>query len=348
MKSRIYILTLLLGVWSQWVLAQKIEVGAQYAMYEPSTFKGYTPLDQDPHPETLGTYHASAGKTAGTIPAMTVQITVNLSAEVVWTEEDFTIPQGWIIDKVNSDKHNLTFYNSAPWEDDDPYFKIPVRAIAPRTSTNFTSLTQVINIGGLWEDINPSNNYTETNVLVQESALPVTLIHFGANAEGGDVYLSWTTTAEENADKFEVQHSKDTKEWVTLGEKKAIGESLASVNQYRFTHSTPSEGQNYYRLKMIDRDGSYQYSQTRSIQWDRSEGITIYPNPTTSYFILDPTIELKELVLINQSGMPVATNKYQRTSANRVEVNALEAGLYLVQVESKVGTKYVHKLLIVK
>jgi hypothetical protein len=75
-----------------------------------------------------------------------------------------------------------------------------------------------------------------------------------------------------------VQQSGDTRKWNALGKVKAATESRAHLD-YSFQDAASREGIQYYRLKMVDLDGSFAYSAIRSIDLRSTELISAYPNP---------------------------------------------------------------------
>jgi glucose/arabinose dehydrogenase len=89
-------------------------------------------------------------------------------------------------------------------------------------------------------------------------ALPVKLVSFsGAPAVEG-VKLTWKTSMEENSQAFDVEHSDNSVTFETIGT--VLSQNSLSGGNYTFTHVTSSKGTNYYRLKMIDTDGTSEYS----------------------------------------------------------------------------------------
>ncbi|MCE7043152.1 SdrD B-like domain-containing protein, partial [Dyadobacter sp. CY312] len=95
------------------------------------------------------------------------------------------------------------------------------------------------------------------------TALPVKLSRFDVQkGENVSALLHWTTTEEVNSDSFEIQRSADAKSWNAIGQVKAKENNVGLVN-YRFDDMQPNLGANYYRLKMIDLDGSFAYSSIR-------------------------------------------------------------------------------------
>ena len=123
-------------------------------------------------------------------------------------------------------------------------------------------------------------SYLDNNfVISQVDPLPVTLTSFSLSKEEKNVRLNWNTTSETNSDQFEIQRSRDAKQWMKLGSIKAKGESSANL-VYTYLDPQPGSGNNFYRLKMIDRDGTFAYSSIRNISLDGKESVTAYPNPS--------------------------------------------------------------------
>ena len=111
-------------------------------------------------------------------------------------------------------------------------------------------------------------------------ALPVELSTFTSNVNGRDINLNWTTKTEKNSDKFEIERMINLT-WTSIGTVKASVLSN-SPKQYSFTDKNLQVGKYQYRLKLIDNDGSFQYSKIVESEvalpktFDLSQN---YPNP---------------------------------------------------------------------
>ncbi len=107
--------------------------------------------------------------------------------------------------------------------------------------------------------------------------LPVTLLSFEANTLNNKISLKWSSVTELNTSYFIIQKSTDGSSFTDKGTVNAIG---IGANSYSFTDATPTPGINYYRLKMIDKDGSFSYSKVVSVQLiiDNYQ-LSITPNP---------------------------------------------------------------------
>jgi hypothetical protein len=189
-----------------------------------------------------------------------------------------------------------------------------------------------------------------TNIVTNPQApLPVTLTSFSVKkGEGQTALLAWATTAETNSDRFEIQHSMTGKVWKKLGSVTANGESSTMVT-YTFTDEIPENGNNLYRLKMIDKDESFAYSRIRSIAFSIAVKMIIYPNPTTDLLTLevDDMSQIRQIQLNDVTGKILynkAKTGVQNLSAH-LDVKNLSAGIYLVRITSETGTVSSLKIL---
>ncbi len=110
--------------------------------------------------------------------------------------------------------------------------------------------------------------------------LDAELIHFRAHLNPDrDVELNWISASEENLDYYEVQRSQSGLNFDKLTTVAAAGDSFTEQH-YSALDRQPSRGINYYRLKMVDRDGSVTYSEIKSILIEAlADQVVVYPNP---------------------------------------------------------------------
>ncbi len=109
------------------------------------------------------------------------------------------------------------------------------------------------------------------------TVLPVELISFQAVQAGMAVDLAWSTASERNSDHFEVERSHDGEFFHAIGSVDAAGYST-SLEQYAFRDNDPVHGTNYYRLKQVDTDGTFEHSPVDVVEMGHAA--TAYPNPT--------------------------------------------------------------------
>lgn len=109
------------------------------------------------------------------------------------------------------------------------------------------------------------------------STTPVTLSSLsGSITNEKNVLLKWNTISEINSSIFHIQRSTNGVDFVTIDSIEAAGNSMHSI-AYTYVDQNPLSGTNYYRVKEIDLDGAYQFSNIISIKANGS--FKIYPNP---------------------------------------------------------------------
>jgi len=111
-------------------------------------------------------------------------------------------------------------------------------------------------------------------------ALPMTLRYLKATKYNQQSLLTWSTATETNNRHFIIEQSIDGQYFTEVGRVAGSGTSLIPQT-YTFTHARPHLGVNYYRLRQIDFDGTFTYSDIVSVEFER-RGFHIFPNPVES------------------------------------------------------------------
>jgi hypothetical protein len=165
------------------------------------------------------------------------------------------------------------------------------------------------------------------------ATLPVELLAFEARALETQNRLTWITASEENNAGFEVQRSKDAIAWEALDFVKGYGNSLQERN-YKYYDIQPLRGINYYRLKQVDNDGTFEYSNIVSVTTKAADdfAFTLYPNPTKEAFTLELTgnDEPFNLQLIDQLGRVVQEWNQLEGTNHTFDTSLLASGFYTV------------------
>jgi len=99
----------------------------------------------------------------------------------------------------------------------------------------------------------------EANLCATILILPINMAEFKAVYSSGVSHLSWNTSQENNSSHFEIERSTDGVNFTRLGKVNAAGNSSNKIS-YSFNDIHPVTGINYYRLKMVDKDGKFAYS----------------------------------------------------------------------------------------
>ncbi len=148
------------------------------------------------------------------------------------------------------------------------------------------------------------------------TALPVELISFNARAQNGSAFLHWTTASEINFSHFEIQKSQSGENWMTIGQQLSTN-GTNEIRTYSFEDIELFSGNNYYRLKIVDRDGTFEYSDTQVIHFAPEALVQIFPNPTKGKLNIQINFnieEMKQITLFNGQGQIVFNQ--ETTAAN--------------------------------
>lgn len=177
--------------------------------------------------------------------------------------------------------------------------------------------------------------------VLAEVSMPVELISLSASLNRNSIDINWTTRNEQKISYYEVQHSADHKNFVTLGKLDAK-HALELNNEYRFTHELPVLGFNYYRLKMINKDGSFNYSDLRKVNL-REKEVRFAPNPFNHQITISG-IETEATVAITNLIGETVLSTLVTGDAETIETSNLPAGTYIVIIKTENST-FVKKLI---
>lgn len=186
--------------------------------------------------------------------------------------------------------------------------------------------------------------------------IPVELISFTANSYANIVSLNWSTATELNNLGFEIERKSENSDWKTIAFIKGAG-TTSSIQKYSFVDKNLYSGKYFYRLKQIDFDGKFEYS--NSIEVDvvgilKFELEQNYPNPfnpSTSIKFSIPQASNVKLSIYNLIGQEVATliNQYKTAGSYSVNFDAkgLVSGVYIYRLEAN-GMSLTRKMTYLK
>ncbi len=187
-----------------------------------------------------------------------------------------------------------------------------------------------------------------------DGGMPVELVSFTANITNGIVELNWNTATEVNNYGFEVERKSENADWVTLGFVPGNG-NCNSERYYSFTDKLHAHGEYIYRLRQIDTDGMYEYSDEVSVHIVPEDYLIRaqnYPNPfnpvtTIEYYL--PDAGLVDITVLNVLGGKVKTLFSGMKQAGRQEVifrgDELSAGVYICRIQSRQQISYIKMVL---
>jgi surface protein len=166
--------------------------------------------------------------------------------------------------------------------------------------------------------------------LVYSLPLPVELLHFSATPTADNkVLLEWETASEIDNDYFGIEKADDALNFIPLGKISGAGYST-QLQQYQFLDEAPNEGWNYYRLKQMDLDGTFDYSQVVAVYLETGkEDLYIYPNPVVESIHFSKPVS-GSILLINQYGQEV-WHMDRLDNTEKLSLPELPSGNYKIQ-----------------
>jgi len=190
----------------------------------------------------------------------------------------------------------------------------------------------------------PDNYKVYALAAAPDGPLPVTLINFEGRIVESSVRLEWSTSSETNNDRFDVERRTNTS-WETI--ESVNKQANYGFKKYIYVDNNPGTGENLYRLKMIDLDGSFAYSKVVSIHFNSNiEMISLYPNPVSERLFIKSADAglISKISIFNVQGKMVST--LNSMPADGINVQNLSAGSYIVTLRNNSGSVSSHKVVV--
>jgi hypothetical protein len=168
--------------------------------------------------------------------------------------------------------------------------------------------------------------------------LPVRLSAWEAVSQGNKVSLKWKTASELNASHFVVERSADGISFQPITQVDARGNSNSEI-AYTSEDPAPLQGTNYYRLKMVDMDATWEYSAIKLVTATADATVRILQNPVQDRLQVITTIAKKaEWQIVNISGQVLARGVATGGQTD-INVSVLTPGRYWLRVDQNTSTK---------
>ncbi len=168
-------------------------------------------------------------------------------------------------------------------------------------------------------------------------ALPIELLYFTAIKEKRYVKLTWETQTEINNDYFIIQRSKNGYDFEDIGKVDGAGNSALPV-QYVYYDKHPYQGFSYYRLKQVDFNGDFSFSNIEDVYFETIEILDIYPNPADNHITIEvgapENIEVYTQIT-NSIGQLVLQNEIFVNSGKhyiKLDISAFPSGIYVFKI----------------
>jgi hypothetical protein len=189
-----------------------------------------------------------------------------------------------------------------------------------------------------------------------DQIVPVELTSFVASVNGKNINLNWTTATEINNSGFSIERKSSNSNWQTLAFVNGRGTSSETQN-YSYLDKNLSAGKYSYRLKQVDFNGTFEYSnsiEAEIISVDKFELSQNYPNPfnpSTSITFTLPQAGNVKLAVYNLLGQEVQilVNGFKSAGQHTINFDAsnFNSGVYLYKIEAE-GFNSVRKMTLLK
>jgi hypothetical protein len=163
----------------------------------------------------------------------------------------------------------------------------------------------------------------------------MTLINCSAKQFSTYNDIRWASSFEQNADRYIVEYSANGNNFASAGDIAALNNN--SGHSYSFRHAVTDTRKIYYRLQMLDRDGSARYSSIIAVGGNDKGNVTIYPTVLQNKTLqLTGNVSLDKLTVFNSSGKEVYRNNLNGVQGYfSITLPELAKGIYLVSLSGK-------------
>ncbi len=210
------------------------------------------------------------------------------------------------------------------------------------------NLTQNNSVSFTIDTAAASKSATRFMILFNSKApLYTSEIKVKASVKAKAAVIDWTVSAEKDVDHYTLESSRNGKDFSAINNTQANNKANSA---YSYTDNKAANGDNYYRIKAISKDGSVQYSNIAKVTiGDRREGISIYPNPvvgkTMNVQLSNVAVGNYEVVLFNANGQQVMAQSLQHAGGSITTTMNLPANLQSGIYQLKIG-KFVENVIV--
>ncbi len=300
-----------------------------------------------------GTLQATINATPGTggqtnaVATGKINLQISVPSTLLISTTQNNIPAGWTIRNNNGSVINLCNNSSTIAVNTAVNILLDLEGVSattgnPTISGQISFRTNCTAPGSLAGD-NPSDNTGQAGFIVT-GTVPVKLTGFTATLINCKPFINWYTEREVDFDRFEIEKAGDDSfDWVMIGAVTASG-NLSSKNKYHFqdNDATTTARKIFYRLKMIDKNGRYTYSEVLPVFV--SCGLTeinVFPNPVINnklFVSMAGSKQKTDCVLLSMQGQVIVKTTLN-DGTNQIDLPNISTGEYILTITSDSDTK---------
>lgn len=170
-----------------------------------------------------------------------------------------------------------------------------------------------------------TNVYWNTS---NNSPVPLQLLSFTGKVSGENILLNWTTTNEVNTDYFVIERSTNGLSYSNDGTIRSMN-TPSTMHNYQYQVKNAVNGINYFRLKMVDKDGEFTYSKVLAFRLNAVTKTKVYPTVTNAAINID-TYKDQKIMIYNANGQYV-----QNLLSGQNDISHLPSGVYFVKTNDE-------------
>ncbi|UAY52775.1 T9SS type A sorting domain-containing protein [Ferruginibacter albus] len=170
--------------------------------------------------------------------------------------------------------------------------------------------------------------------------LPVTGLSIILEPSNNGVMINWKTYTEINTSGFEIERSSDGINYIPVGSSQSSGNETTG-GTYNYFDASTNNGKNYYRIKIIDKNGNFTYSSVKMIDMDNTISLRLYPNPASNIVTIKAGSNFSnaQIKVLNSAGQMVMQKLVNGTNIISIPVTGLQSGSYFINVLEENGYK---------
>ena len=186
-------------------------------------------------------------------------------------------------------------------------------------------------------------------VINSNGTLPIVLANFNAALVNNTANLTWSTFSELNFSHYEIERSGDQSTWSSIGT--VQGQNSPTGANYSYTDNASLHGNNYYRLKAVDIDGKYAFSDIQSVRTSTLAGLRFGPNPAVNQLGVTFGSDISSNVflrMLSPTGQVLQEKQLRNVAGTTVmlPVQNFPPGLYILQVKTEDGSQDSFKFIV--
>jgi Secretion system C-terminal sorting domain len=175
--------------------------------------------------------------------------------------------------------------------------------------------------------------------------LPLNLLSFTATKDNDEVLLNFTTAGAVNLASFDIERSADSTNFTSIG---TVPATDSAQDHYQFWDTNPLSSVDYYRLKMINSDGSYSFSRILAVHFDNPTSLSLFPNPASGSVNIELNFPEGPILLrmVDVLGRLVRTQSLQSNGSllsTTIDVTGLAPGVYFIKAGGETLSLFVDR-----